>query len=286
MKIRHKQYAANIYSGMSQREAYIDVYHPIAGEQSIDTMASRLFNKVEVQREIDRLLVSENTSRVASVQERKELLSSIARGNITDYQTSDGIHIDKDSPNTGAIETLETIKRTSRDSDAGSITTKRAVVPEALRNEIFERDGNRCVMCSSTLNLQLDHIQSTSKGGRTIASNLQTLCEACNRAKGSGKFSQPDIVTRLKLHNPLQAIELLNKMELVGGIAAPQTTNNTQYNIYVMDDTTRQQLAHIADRTIEVEGSKRIAATSGLASDDVIDGETVEEEDTTPPPGG
>ena len=154
------------------------------------------------------------------------------------------------------------------------------MVPEALRNKIFERDGNKCVLCGSTHNLQLDHRLATAKGGKTTESNLQTLCEKCNRTKGSGKFSQSDTVTRIKLHNPLQAIEQLNKMESIGGIAAPQISNNTQYNIYVMDEVTRENLAHIADRTIKTDESKRIAATSGFDDeDDIIEGEIVSNEE-------
>ncbi len=66
-----------------------------------------------------------------------------------------------------------------------SIIVKRKAVSENLRNQIFKRDGGRCVKCGSKINLQLDHIIPFAAGGLTVKSNLQTLCRECNRAKGS-----------------------------------------------------------------------------------------------------
>lgn len=65
------------------------------------------------------------------------------------------------------------------------IIISRLIIPEKMRNEIFERDGYRCVKCGSTDNLELDHILPFSKGGRTEKTNLQTLCKICNSSKGS-----------------------------------------------------------------------------------------------------
>lgn len=63
------------------------------------------------------------------------------------------------------------------------ITISRLVVPEKLRNKIFERDGHKCAKCGSADNLELDHIIPFSKGGRTIEDNLQALCKTCNLRK-------------------------------------------------------------------------------------------------------
>ena len=253
LNVRQRRFALNIFQGMSQREAYIDAYNPTGTIETIDANASQLISNCKVSQRVEELLGSVENQSVATVQERKEVLTDIIRGNITDYQSPEGIHVDKDSPNTGAIETYEVIKRASRDSDAGSINVKRAVVPEALRNTIFTRDGNKCVLCSSTLNLQLDHMQATSKGGRTIEGNLQTLCEVCNREKGSGKFSQSDVTTKIKLHNKLAAVDLLNKMEQVGGIGSVTLNDNRSVTINVMDDATRERVLRIGDRTRKIE---------------------------------
>jgi hypothetical protein len=59
----------------------------------------------------------------------------------------------------------------------------------ALRFYVLKRDGFRCKSCGrspatvSGLVLEIDHIVAWSKGGLTVADNLQTLCFECNRGK-------------------------------------------------------------------------------------------------------
>ena len=54
----------------------------------------------------------------------------------------------------------------------------------AARQEVWERDGGRCVRCGSQQELQYDHIIPLSRGGADGAGNLQLLCATCARAKG------------------------------------------------------------------------------------------------------
>ncbi len=63
--------------------------------------------------------------------------------------------------------------------------TSRAPIPEAVRSEVWRRDGGRRVKCSSKENLQFDHIIPVARGGATSAQNLQLLCQQCNRVKGA-----------------------------------------------------------------------------------------------------
>lgn len=69
------------------------------------------------------------------------------------------------------------------------IQKERARLGDRLRYEIMERDGFRCVKCGRTaddgIKLHVDHIVPVSKGGRSIKSNLQTLCERCNLGKSN-----------------------------------------------------------------------------------------------------
>lgn len=62
------------------------------------------------------------------------------------------------------------------------------VVPAALRFRVLERD-RRCLACGITpesgARLHVDHIEPYSLGGRTVESNLQTLCADCNVGKGN-----------------------------------------------------------------------------------------------------
>ena len=57
-------------------------------------------------------------------------------------------------------------------------------IPEALRWEVFERDGFKCKSCPSRSFLRADHVIPESKGGPTTIENLQTLCRSCNSRKG------------------------------------------------------------------------------------------------------
>lgn len=53
------------------------------------------------------------------------------------------------------------------------------------KDEVFQHDGYRCVICGSTENLTIDHILPRAKGGKDELSNLQTLCRRCNSKKGA-----------------------------------------------------------------------------------------------------
>ncbi|MCM1180947.1 MAG: HNH endonuclease [Clostridium sp.] len=58
-----------------------------------------------------------------------------------------------------------------------------------LREAIKKRDNYTCCLCGNSvynepnLLLEVDHIVPISKGGKTEAGNLQTLCWRCNRKK-------------------------------------------------------------------------------------------------------
>lgn len=64
---------------------------------------------------------------------------------------------------------------------------ERSLMTADLRYRVLKRDGFRCQICGHSQNdgikLHVDHIMPISKGGRTVMSNLRTLCEACNEGK-------------------------------------------------------------------------------------------------------
>jgi hypothetical protein len=61
----------------------------------------------------------------------------------------------------------------------------RDAIPVDIRRAVYERDGWKCVKCSSTDHLALDHIYPWSKGGPDTVDNLRVLCRTCNSAKGA-----------------------------------------------------------------------------------------------------
>lgn len=132
MKLTTKQekYACNIFSGMSNHEAYLQAgYSGNASSAVIDVNASRLANSTKVLLRIDELRKQISDDKIMPVQERKERLSEIARGRLTDYQEAglDGagyISITKDSPNTAAISGIESATKFDENGNTGTLFTK------------------------------------------------------------------------------------------------------------------------------------------------------------------
>lgn len=66
---------------------------------------------------------------------------------------------------------------------------QRRLMTDKLREKIKRRDGYRCQICGKympdSVGLQIDHIIPVSKGGKTVESNLQVLCDVCNRRKSN-----------------------------------------------------------------------------------------------------
>jgi hypothetical protein len=64
-------------------------------------------------------------------------------------------------------------------------------VPLKLRLKILERDNFTCVLCGKSpalvpgTILHIDHVTPFSKGGKTVAGNLRTLCSLCNLGRGN-----------------------------------------------------------------------------------------------------
>jgi len=69
------------------------------------------------------------------------------------------------------------------------VKRQRAIVSDSLRYDVLRRDNYRCCICGATskdgVKLEVDHIIPISKGGKSTLDNLQTLCERCNRGKGT-----------------------------------------------------------------------------------------------------
>ena len=74
-----------------------------------------------------------------------------------------------------------------RETRQYQIKLERSKMTASLRYDILERDNHRCQICGSTVQdgvkLHVDHIVPVSKGGKTIPSNLRTLCDRCNLGK-------------------------------------------------------------------------------------------------------
>lgn len=60
------------------------------------------------------------------------------------------------------------------------------IIPSHVKQEVWKRDGGKCVMCGATTELHFDHILPFSKGGTSGKSdNVQLLCARHNLQKSS-----------------------------------------------------------------------------------------------------
>lgn len=73
--------------------------------------------------------------------------------------------------------------------NASQLAAKKVRVMPAIRWQVFQRDGWKCVACGmSALEdtvLHIDHIVPRSLGGPDTLENFQTLCQACNLGKSN-----------------------------------------------------------------------------------------------------
>lgn len=58
-------------------------------------------------------------------------------------------------------------------------------ITQAVKDQVWNRDGGKCVECGSNEKLEFDHIIPFSKGGANTYRNIQLLCERCNREKSA-----------------------------------------------------------------------------------------------------
>lgn len=81
---------------------------------------------------------------------------------------------------------------------SNTVRYQRSLMTKQLREEIKRRDNHTCQICGIStkdephLLLEIDHIIPLSKEGKTIESNLQTLCWRCNRKKGNKLLTNTD----------------------------------------------------------------------------------------------
>lgn len=61
-------------------------------------------------------------------------------------------------------------------------------ISETTKKIVYTRDGGMCKCCGSSIDLEYDHITPYSCGGKSVASNIQLLCQKCNRSKSNSCY--------------------------------------------------------------------------------------------------
>lgn len=58
-------------------------------------------------------------------------------------------------------------------------------IPSSVKQAVWQRDGGRCVDCSSQSDLEYDHDIPFSLGGSNGVENIRLLCRSCNQRKSN-----------------------------------------------------------------------------------------------------
>jgi hypothetical protein len=82
-------------------------------------------------------------------------------------------------------------------------------IPNALRRRVEQEARHRCGYCLCAeafgVPMEFDHLVPTSRGGRTILSNLWLACSRCNKAKSARvRALDPETRKMVRLFNPHQ----------------------------------------------------------------------------------
>lgn len=147
-KLTQKQenFCLNILQGMSQREAYIQSYKPNYAITTIDANASRLASNEKVLKRLTELREKAQNSKIASVIERKEILSEIARASMANFvevgQDGAWFNIDNTNLNNRAISSVQSKTVVGKDGadDAVFIRVNLRDPIEAIK-ELNKMDG-------------------------------------------------------------------------------------------------------------------------------------------------
>lgn len=59
--------------------------------------------------------------------------------------------------------------------------TKATSIPKKVKDAVWERDGQRCIVCGDSNGSPCAHIVSRAKSGLGIETNIVTLCANCHR---------------------------------------------------------------------------------------------------------
>jgi hypothetical protein len=100
---------------------------------------------------------------------------------------------------------------------------------------VFNRDGGVCKCCGSSLNLEFDHIIPYSCGGSSKPSNIQLLCQKCNRSKSNSCYC--------KIHNNKVGYNccddgLTNSVNRLSSVAPTQCLGTTKKGLRCRNRTT------------------------------------------------
>ncbi len=132
----------------------------------------------QYDRKIFRFVFNRDQTRYSQVDYQKSSYTVANTENIVEFSLREMLKIDTELEKIG----YETTRSKWYSNNQRRLLTK------DLRTLIKERDNYTCQICGKYMpdevGLHIDHIVPINKGGRSVESNLQVLCDKCNLSKG------------------------------------------------------------------------------------------------------
>lgn len=97
-------------------------------------------------------------------------------------------------------------------------------ISQTTKKIVFTRDGGKCQCCGSTLSLEYDHIIPFSCGGQSVVSNIQLLCQKCNRSKSNSCYCK---IHNKKVGNNCCDVDTVNKTKSSSKNSSTRTRGST-----------------------------------------------------------
>ena len=164
----------NLFKGMYQRDAYIDAYKPTYALMTIDANASRLANNEKVLARLEELRQAAEDATIASVIERKQILTEIIRARFADFMDEENIELVADNLKNAALQEIKITDFTGgKDGRAKEKTTTiklhnpiQAIAELNKMERIYEAVG------SMIIQNQILTINVTSEKSRNLTQRL------------------------------------------------------------------------------------------------------------------
>ena len=208
---REEAFCHNIAcGGMTQYDAFIEAgYSSRQKRSAIDSNASILAHKAKIIQRIAELRRTTNDATIATVVERKQILSEIIRGKVSDFITNDNrVHVTPESLNASSVaEVVVTEDQVGHGDDAyfRVVTRIKLRDPIAAITELNKMDGVYKEPNLTLNQLNVDNRQvrigEIKIGSATLKDALKALLEAgAIEVRGNGH--SPALLEQVHTDNP------------------------------------------------------------------------------------
>ncbi len=145
--------------------------------------------KLELYTSIRRKVYADNYKIIKFVFYRNQTRYSQVHYKKTSYQVNNIVHV-MNVPLYYIMEIDDVLEEIDYETTRAKYFAKnqRRLMTKELRRKIIIRDNYTCQICGKYMpdevGLHVDHIIPIKRGGKSVESNLQVLCDKCNLSKG------------------------------------------------------------------------------------------------------